>query len=70
MLNTPTGASQPFKIPQLRILCLALYPIFKNRDIWFSPKKIEAVQKSLPTTTKTKTQKQVALLQNFIRPDH
>jgi hypothetical protein len=28
-------ASQPFGIPQLRILCLALYPIF-NRVIWFS----------------------------------
>jgi hypothetical protein len=27
-------ASQPFGIPQLRILCLALYPIF-NRVIWF-----------------------------------
>jgi hypothetical protein len=23
------GASQPFGIPQFRILCLALYPIFK-----------------------------------------
>ena len=29
------GASQPFGIPQLRFLCLALYPIF-NRVIWFS----------------------------------
>jgi hypothetical protein len=29
------GASQPFGISQLRILCLALYPIF-NRVIWFS----------------------------------
>jgi hypothetical protein len=29
------GASQPFSIPQLRILCLALYPIF-NRVTWFS----------------------------------
>ena len=29
------GASQPFDIPQLRILCLALYPIF-NKVIWFS----------------------------------
>jgi hypothetical protein len=29
------GASQPFGIPQLRILCLALYPIF-NRVICFS----------------------------------
>jgi hypothetical protein len=29
------GASQPFDIPQLRILSLALYPIF-NRVIWFS----------------------------------
>jgi hypothetical protein len=28
------GASQPFGIPQLIILCLALYPIF-NRVIWF-----------------------------------
>jgi hypothetical protein len=28
------GASQPFGIPQLKILCLALYPIF-NRVIWF-----------------------------------
>jgi hypothetical protein len=24
-----SGASQPFGIPQVRILCLALYPIFK-----------------------------------------
>ena len=29
MLNNSLGASQPFDIPQLRILCLALYPIFK-----------------------------------------
>ena len=29
------NASKPFSIPQLRILCLALYPIF-NRVIWFS----------------------------------
>jgi hypothetical protein len=29
------GASQLFGIPQLRILCLALYPIF-NRVNWFS----------------------------------
>jgi hypothetical protein len=29
------GASQPFSIPQLRILCLALYPIF-NRVVWCS----------------------------------
>ena len=29
------GALQPFGIPQLRILCLTLYPIF-NRVIWFS----------------------------------
>jgi hypothetical protein len=28
MLNISLGASQPFNIPQLRILCLALYPIF------------------------------------------
>jgi hypothetical protein len=28
------GASQPFGIPQLRILCLALCPIF-NKVIWF-----------------------------------
>jgi hypothetical protein len=28
MLNTSLDASQPFHIPQLRILCLALYPIF------------------------------------------
>ena len=28
------GASQPFSIPKLRILCLALYPII-NRVIWF-----------------------------------
>ena len=27
-----SGASQPFSIPQLRILCLVLYPIF-NRVI-------------------------------------
>jgi hypothetical protein len=35
MLNIFPGASQPFGIPQLRIFCLALYPIF-NRVIWFS----------------------------------
>jgi hypothetical protein len=29
MLGHFLGASQPFCIPQLRILCLALYPIFK-----------------------------------------
>ena len=29
------GASQTLYIPHLRILCLALYPIF-NRIIWFS----------------------------------
>ena len=29
MLNIFLGVSQPFSIPQLRILCLALYPIFK-----------------------------------------
>jgi hypothetical protein len=29
------GGSQPSGIPQLRIPCLALYPIF-NRVIWFS----------------------------------
>jgi hypothetical protein len=29
------GASQSFGTPQLRILCLDLYPIF-NRVIWFS----------------------------------
>ena len=29
MLNITFSASQPFSIPQLRILCLALYPIFK-----------------------------------------
>jgi hypothetical protein len=29
------GASLPFGIPQLRILCLTLYPIF-NRVIWLS----------------------------------
>jgi hypothetical protein len=28
------SASSPFKIPLLRILCLALYPIF-NGVIWF-----------------------------------
>jgi hypothetical protein len=32
MLKIFSGASQPFGIPQLRILCLALYPIF-NRVI-------------------------------------
>ena len=35
MLNFSLGASRPFGIPQLRILCLALYPTF-NRVIWFS----------------------------------
>jgi hypothetical protein len=29
MLNIFSSASQPFSIPQLRILCLALYPILK-----------------------------------------
>ena len=29
MLNISLSVSQPFKIPRLRILCLALYPIFK-----------------------------------------
>jgi hypothetical protein len=29
------GASQPFNIPQMRILCLALCTIF-NGVIWFS----------------------------------
>jgi hypothetical protein len=33
------SASSPFEIPQLRILCLALYPIF-NRVIWFSGVKL------------------------------
>ena len=27
MLNTSLGASWPFNIPQMKILCLALYPI-------------------------------------------
>jgi hypothetical protein len=35
MLNISLGAPQPFVIPRLRILCLALYTIFK-RVIWFS----------------------------------
>ena len=35
MLNISLGASQPFGTPQLRIVCLALYPIF-NRVICFS----------------------------------
>jgi hypothetical protein len=35
MLNISLGASRPFDIAQLRILCLVLYPIF-NRVIWFS----------------------------------
>jgi hypothetical protein len=35
MLNIFSGASLPFGIPQLRILCLALYPIF-NGVIWIS----------------------------------
>ena len=29
------AASQKFNIPQVKILCLALYPIYK-RDIWLS----------------------------------
>ena len=33
--NISLGASWSFSIPQLRILCLALFPIF-NRVIWFS----------------------------------
>jgi len=28
MLNISLGAPQPFDIPQMRILCLALYPNF------------------------------------------
>jgi hypothetical protein len=28
-VNISLGASQPFDIPQLKILCLALFPIFK-----------------------------------------
>jgi hypothetical protein len=35
MLNISLGASQPFSVPQLKILCLAPYPIF-NRVISFS----------------------------------
>jgi hypothetical protein len=34
MLNIFLGASQPFGVPQLRIFCLALYPIF-SKVIWF-----------------------------------
>jgi hypothetical protein len=30
MLNIFSGASQPFGIPQVRILCLALSPIFNG----------------------------------------
>jgi hypothetical protein len=39
MLNIFSGASLPFGIPQLRILCLNLYPIF-NGVIWFSGAQI------------------------------
>ena len=35
MLNIFSGASQPFGVPQVRILCLVLSPIF-NEVIWFS----------------------------------
>jgi hypothetical protein len=35
MLNISLGAFKPLDIPQLRILCLVLYPIL-NRVIWFS----------------------------------
>ena len=35
MLNISLGVSQPFEIPQFKILCLALYPIF-NKVSWFS----------------------------------
>jgi hypothetical protein len=35
MFNISLSASQPFEIPQLRILCLALYPIF-NRVLFGS----------------------------------
>jgi hypothetical protein len=35
MLIASLGVSQPFSIPQLRIFCLALNPIF-NRVIWLS----------------------------------
>jgi hypothetical protein len=33
MLNIFSGASQPFGIPRVRILCLALSPIFKYEDV-------------------------------------
>ena len=39
MLSTSSDASQPFDIPQLRTICLALYPIF-NRIIWFPGVKL------------------------------
>jgi hypothetical protein len=39
MLNISLGASQPFGIPQFKILCLSLHPIF-NRVIWFSGVKL------------------------------
>jgi hypothetical protein len=35
MLNISLCVSEPFKFPQLRVLCLALFPIF-NRVNWFS----------------------------------
>jgi hypothetical protein len=35
MLNIFLGASEPFKFPQLRTVCLTLYPIL-NRVIWLS----------------------------------
>jgi hypothetical protein len=35
MLDISLKVSQPFEIPRLRILCLALYPIF-NRVNWDS----------------------------------
>ena len=36
MLNIYSGASQPFGIPQVTILCLDLHSIFLNGVVWFS----------------------------------
>jgi hypothetical protein len=47
MLNIFSGASQPFGIPQVRILCLALYPIFNGHPTF----KITLLLVWLKTTT-------------------
>jgi hypothetical protein len=40
MLNIFSGASQPFGIPQVRIHCLALSPIFSYPNLWDTMKAV------------------------------